>query len=255
MAVTLALAYGDRGDIGQAVRICRRAISKAETLDSAMARAAAYWNASIFESERGSVSNAVAMAERALTLLSEGQDARNLARLRSQIGNLQLELDPPAVADARQHLEKAAEELPWSGASPVEIAQNRLLQARAHLLGGDLDVADSMCQEAMEVATSDTPGFAASARAVLGQIHAARGDTEGAKTLFRQAVYFLTGAGADRDAAQLWFELADLLEGVGDLDAAREAYRSAAASTGLRSRPKTQGSTTDVRSTSHAGAF
>ena len=36
---------------------------------------------------------------------------------------------------------------------------------------------------------------------------------------------------------QLWFELAGLLEGVGDFDTARVAYRSAAASTGLRSRP------------------
>jgi hypothetical protein len=51
-------------------------------------------------------------------------------------------------------------------------------------------------------------------------------------------VYFLTGAGSDRDAAQLWFELADLLEDIGDLDAARDAYRSAAASTGLRSRSR-----------------
>ena len=46
----------------------------------------------------------------------------------------------------------------------------------------------------------------------------------------------LTGVGSDRNAAQLWFELAGLLEGVGELDAARDAYRSAAASTGLRDR-------------------
>ena len=52
----------------------------------------------------------------------------------------------------------------------------------------------------------------------------------------------LTGAGADRGAAQLWFELADLLEDVGDVEAAREAYRSAAASTGLRSRAKVRAS-------------
>jgi transcriptional regulator with XRE-family HTH domain len=239
MAVTLAMAYGDRGDIGQAVRICRKAIAKAETLDSAMARAAAYWNASIFESERGSVGNAVAMAERALGLLSEGQDARNLARLRTQIGYMQLELDPPAVADAHQHLEKAAEELPWTGASPVEIAQNQLTRARAFLLEGDLDTAETMTRDTFEVATGDAPSFAAAARAVLGQIVAARGDAEGAKTLFRQAVFFLTGAGSDRDAAQLWFELADLLEGVGDLDAARDAYRSAGASSGLRTRTRT----------------
>ncbi len=67
-----------------AVRICRKAIAKAETLDSSGARAAAYWNASVFESEHGSVSNAVAMAERALALMSEGPDARNVARLRTR---------------------------------------------------------------------------------------------------------------------------------------------------------------------------
>jgi hypothetical protein len=47
----------------------------------------------------------------------------------------------------------------------------------------------------------------------------------------------LTSIGSDRGAAQLWFELADLLEEVGDFDAARDAYKSAAVSTGLRSRP------------------
>jgi hypothetical protein len=50
-------------------------------------------------------------------------------------------------------------------------------------------------------------------------------------------VLILTSVGADRGAAQLWFELATLLEDVGDFDASREAYRSAAASTGLRVRP------------------
>jgi tetratricopeptide (TPR) repeat protein len=238
MAVTLAGAYFCRGDIGMAVRICRKAIAKAETLDSSTARASAYWNASIFESERGSVGNAVMMAERALSLLAEGQDSRNLARLRTQIGMMQLELDPPAVADAHHYLEKAAEELPWSGASPVEIAQNELTRARAFLLEGRLDMAETICRSTFEVANGDAPSFAASARAVLGQILAANGDTEAAKSMYRQAVFFLTGAGSDRDAAQLWFELADLLEDAGDLDASRAAYRSAAATTGLRSRAK-----------------
>jgi hypothetical protein len=57
-------------------------------------------------------------------------------------------------------------------------------------------------------------------------------------------VFLLTGVGADHDAAQLWFELADLLEDVGDVDAARDAYRSAAASSGLRSRAKLRVSVT-----------
>jgi len=215
-------------------------VAKAETLDSTAARAAAYWNASVFESERGSIGNAVVMAERALALMAEGQDARNLARMRSMVGSMQLELDPPAIAEAHGHLDKAAEELPWCSASPVEIADNELARARAFLLEGEMERAEEICLGTFEVANSEAPQLAANARSIIGQIQASRGDTEGAKRSFRQAVFFLTGAGADRDAAQLWFELADLLEDVGDLDAARDAYRSAAASTGLRSRSRSR---------------
>ena len=49
MAVTMAAAYFERGDTGQAVRVCRKAMTKAESLDSPVARASAYWNASVFE--------------------------------------------------------------------------------------------------------------------------------------------------------------------------------------------------------------
>jgi tetratricopeptide (TPR) repeat protein len=238
MAVTLASAYFMRGDTGQAVRICRKSIDKAEGIASAAARAAAYWNASLFESERGSVSNAIAMAERALALLAEGQDARNLARMRTQLGVMQLQLDPPDVASAHEQLEKAAEELPWCSASPLEIAGNDLARARAYLLDGDFDRAEELCRQTFEVANSEAPLTAADARSVLGQILAARGDMEAAMSAYRQAVFFLTSVGADQDAAQHWFELADLLEEAGDLDAARAAYRSAGASTGLRSRSR-----------------
>ena len=40
LAVTLAAAHFERGDTGQAVRVCRRAVEKAERLDSPAARAA-----------------------------------------------------------------------------------------------------------------------------------------------------------------------------------------------------------------------
>jgi tetratricopeptide (TPR) repeat protein len=170
--------------------------------------------------------------------MAEGQDSRNLARLRTQVGIMQLELDPPDLESAHQQLDQAAEELPWCSASPVEIAVNELARARAFLLQGDLDRAEEICRQTFDVANSDAPDTAAQARAVLGQIQVARGDVETAKATYRQAVFFLTAAGGDLDAAQLWFDLADLLEDVGDLDAAREAYRSAAASTGLRSRAK-----------------
>lgn len=238
LAVTVAAAYYYRGDTGHAVRICRKAIAKAETLASPTARAAAYWNASLFEAEQGAVADAVPLAERALSLLAEGQDGRNLALLRTQLGMMQLQLDPPEVGAAQENLEKAAEELTWSSASTIEIARNSVSRARAHYLDGNLTRAEDMCTEILVTTVDDAPLLAADAQSLAGQVAAARGDAEGAKSAYRRAVFLLTGVGADRDAAQLWFELADLLEDVGDVEAAREAYRSAAASSGLRSRSK-----------------
>ncbi len=233
----MAAAYYYRGDTGHAVRICRKAIAKAETLASPTARAAAYWNASLFESEQGSVADAVPLAERALSLLAEGQDGRNLALLRTQLGMMQLQLDPPEVGRcAGRNLEKAAEELTWSSASTIEIARNAVSRARAHYLDGNLTRAEDMCLEILVTTVDEAPLLAADAQSLAGQVASARGDAEGAKSAYRRAVFLLTGVGADRDAAQLWFELADLLEDVGDVDAARDAYRSAAASSGLRSR-------------------
>jgi transcriptional regulator with XRE-family HTH domain len=238
LAVTVALAYFNRGDAGHAIRMCRKAIVKAEALDSPIARASAYWNASVFESERGAVSTAVPLAERALALLAEGQDARNLARLRTSLGRMQLELDPPDVSEAKRHLEKAAEELAWSSASPIEIARNNISIARAHYLECDLLSARDICNEIIAAAKDVAPLLAADAEALLGQVVAATGDADGAKAAYRRAVFLRTGAGADPHAAQLWFELADLLEEIGDVEAARDAYRSAAAASGLRARPK-----------------
>jgi len=237
MAVTLAAAYFERGDVGQAVRVCRKAVAKAENLDSSTARASAYWNASMMEQAQGSVSNAIPLAQRALALLSEGQDSRNVARLRTQLGIMQLRMDPPQVEEAQEHLRQAAQELEWCSAGPVEVARNDLAIARAHYLQGDVDTAQELSAQVHEAMHTSAPIVAADAKALEGQAYAANGRVDEAAAAYREAVLVLTGIGSDRGAAQLWFELAGLLEEVGQFDAAREAYRSAAASAGLRSRP------------------
>lgn len=236
LSVTVAAGYYERGDTGQAVRTCRKAIDKAELLDSPKARASAYWNASMMESRKGSIIHAVPLAERALALLSEGQDGRNLARLRSVLADMQLQLDPPAVEDARLNLERAEVELRHSSASAIDLARNKLFRAQATLLAGDHESARSMSREVYDEVVERVPDLAAHACTIVGQSVAASGDVAGAAHEYRQAVMLLTGIGADRGAAQLWFELAGLSESVGDLDTARVAYRSAAASTGLRAR-------------------
>ena len=236
LAVTIAAAYFERGDSGHAVRICRAAIAKAEALGSATARASAYWNASAMQARRGDILNAAPLAERALALLGEGQDTRNLARLRTELGRLQLALDPPDVEHARQNLEKAAEELDWSSAAPVDKAWTQLGLARARFLAGDLRGSRELTSEAHELSNGHAPLVGAEAKALEGQTYAAEGDMTKAAQTYQDAVHLLSAIGSDRGVAQLWFDLPDLLDEVGQADAARDAYRRAAASTGLRAR-------------------
>lgn len=236
LTVTVAAAYFERGDAGHAVRICRAAIAKADRLGSTTARASAYWNASAMQARRGEISEAVPLAERALALLSEGQDARNLSRLRTELGRLQLTLDPPAVDEARENLERAAEEMSWSSATPVDRAWVELGLARAAYLSGELTQAREHTAAVRSVAAGQAPLAEAEAVSLEGQTYAAEGDTGTAVQCYHHAVRLLTAVGADHGAAQLWFDLADQLDALGMTAAARDAYRRAAASTGLQSR-------------------
>jgi tetratricopeptide (TPR) repeat protein len=238
MAVTLAGAYFVRGDLGQAIRVCRRAIAKAETLDSPVARASAYWNASAFEAKQGAVRDAIPLAERALALLAEGQDVRNLGRLRTHLGMMQLRMDPPQIHEAQHILQLAAEEFQWCSASPVDVGRNELAQARAHYLAGDVEAAQVMSARVHDNVQSLSPLTAADAKSLEGQVQASRGDIDGACQSYREAVMMLTSLGNDREAAEMWFELAGLFEDVNEFDAARDAYRSAAAASGVQSRPR-----------------
>ena len=75
-------------------------------------------------------------------------------------------------------------------------------------------------------------------------MHAARGDVARRRSAYREAVLILTSVGSDRAAAEMWFELAGLLEDVDEFDAARDAYRSAAAASGIQVTPADQGRAT-----------
>ena len=78
--------------------------------------------------------------------------------------------------------------------------------------------------------------MAVDALVLLGQIDWADGDYDEAREWYRRAITVLTGVGADHGAAQLWFELAAAADEAGLVEEARDAYRRAAVSSGMRSR-------------------
>jgi tetratricopeptide (TPR) repeat protein len=236
LTLTIAAAYFERGDVGHAVRLCKQTIARAEEMDSATARGSAYWNASVMASRQGSVREAIAMARKAIALFEQDSDARNLARLRTELANMQLRQDPPEAAEAKRNLERAAIELDWSSASPMDKADNQLALARATLLLGDPEAAAGLAESSFGIARDHAPLSAAEALVLQGQILASQDRTEEASATYREAILLLSGVGADRRAAELWFELGGLLQDVGEAAAALDAYRRAAASTGLTPR-------------------
>jgi tetratricopeptide (TPR) repeat protein len=236
LTLTVAAAYFERGDTGHAVRLCKSTIQRAEELDSATVRGSAYWNASVMSSRQGAVPEALALARKAIALFEQDSDARNLARLRTELANMQLRMDPPEAAEAMHNLERAALELDWSSASPMDKADNQLAMARANLLLGNPTTAAEQSASTYAIAREQSPLSAAEALVLQGQISASQDRTSEATATYKEAILLLSGVGADRRAAELWFELGGLLQDVGEAAAALDAYRRAAASTGLTPR-------------------
>jgi len=234
LTVTLAAAYFERGDTAHAHHLCQTAVEESEASSSPSARAAAYWNASAIASERGQLSASVALAERALALLGETMDDRSLSRLRGELGLLLLRAEPPDVDRAERVLERARAGLAANGGSDLDVARCDSGIALVRLHRGELDDATELARQARAGAGDRAPMVAASSSIVLGRVAWARGDAEGARGHYRDAVATLTSHAADRSAASVWYELGDLLDQAGDLTASRDAYRSAAASLGLR---------------------
>lgn len=236
LVATVAAAYFGRGDVTYAARLCRRALEHADETNSPSARAAIYWNASIMQSERGDAAGALPLAERALTLLVESDHLANVTRLRAQLAVIQLQLDPPELDEATAGLERAAAELEALGGSVVDRARTVFHLAKAKFLGRDLMAARQLADQARAASAGIAPTIAADAWALLGQVEMDEGSLLGAKECYQQAALTLAAAGEamDRHTAQLWLDLASLLESVGLSAEALDAYRRSAASTGMR---------------------
>ena len=236
LSVTLAAALFVAGRAEEAAELCDRAIAESERLSSPVARASAYWNASVIRAESGDVAEALPLAKRALHLLENTERVRDIGRLRTQLSAIMLRADPPRLADAQEQLRMADTELDWSEANPADKARNDLVNTLALLLDGELDDAEERAKVVLEECREELPMIGVDAVNVLGQIAWARGEREAAQGWYRMAIAMLTGYGADREAAQIWFEIGTLAEQAGLVAESADAFRRAAASAGLTAR-------------------
>lgn len=229
---TLAGCYQERGDLVRARLLVDEALERAEELGSRRALGAVYWNASLLAEESGRLGEALRLAERALGLYAEGEDARSLARLRTAYAWLLLRQNPPLASKAEQLLTTAREALTDVG-SDVDVAYCNTELARARLALGDPQGASELAERSLQALGPERRLEAGRARLVLGQARLALGDQDGARVIYLRASEELASIGASRQAAAAWRELAEVLVQIGRDAEALDAYREAADASGV----------------------
>jgi tetratricopeptide (TPR) repeat protein len=227
LGATILAAYYTRGDLAYANQFAEALIERAEVIGTPRALMAAYWNAAFVAESRGEFEVALKLSERAIALLGEENDPRNLSRLRTAYALFLVTAHPEDAEQAREVLLRAERELDASSASTVDMAWCLTIQARTELALGRPVEAAALARRATEL-LQETAGLAmARAYAVLGEACERLGRREEAVTALSQAVDYLEKMEAHRPAARTWFDLAELLGAAGQPDGQKAAFQRA----------------------------
>lgn len=229
----LVWSYVERGDLLYASQKVADLIRVAEESGSARGRGSVYWNAAVVEEERGDFELAQRYTERALALLAEGENDRDVPRLRANYAWLLLRSDPPEPARALAELDKAEVPLVLLG-SEGDRARVRVERARAYLLLGDPVISTEHAQAALEI-LGDKPRLeTATALVALGDALASRREIEPAAAVYEKAAAMLGMMSSTRRSAQVWRDLGDRYLFRGQSEKAALAFEQALREVGVR---------------------
>jgi len=220
----LVSVYMERGDIVRAERAARRALAVASQGASMELRAKTYWYASRVLSEARRWEEALEFATRARILMEELDDHRGVARLHNAYAFICIESEPPRVAEAREHLDKAQALLVELGA-PGDLAYVLEERGRLALLEEHPEDALAFAEEALSGAQPDQLEWAR-CLSMKGRALAAIGRSEEAQQILREAAGSFRDRGARQQEASCWRELGELQLAAGDVQGAAESLRS-----------------------------
>ncbi len=212
-------------------------IEVADSAGSARARGSVYWNAAAVAHERGRVSEALRLTDRATALLGDEEASRDLPRLRVNFAWIALELPEPRPIEALEQLD-LAEADPALAGSTLDLGVAKTLRGRAHLQLGNIDDAAENAANALQLLGPSAHVERVSALLLLGDVGTAQLDLDLAKEAYGEAQDVLTRMMPTRRVARLWRELADSLRSFGDHHSAIAAYDQALRLVGIGPRPE-----------------
>lgn len=229
-------AHYDRGDLRRASKLAREAIAEIDGIGSRTARAKIYWNASLAAEATGDTAGALIIAERAVALMSGGDEARSLGRLRTALGWLLLRVVPPDLERAHIQLEAARYALRDVG-SQIDLAYVETELGRCELLRGYPSRALEHTQAATALLGDSPRTESAHAQLLEGRVLFALDRHQDAIAAYRSAAALMEILGTSRQGATAWRELGDAYEDLGMSSEAAKAYQVALASIGIRAAP------------------
>jgi tetratricopeptide (TPR) repeat protein len=229
-------SYYERGDVERAKALAEQTIAEIGVDGSRTARGAVYWNASLAAEAAGDLPAALLLAERAIALYSEQDDARSLGRLRTAYGWLLLRSDPTNPDEALDHLNAAREQLIEVG-TEIDLAYCETEIGRAELLRGDPQSALDYARSAAERLGTAPRLEHAHTRLVEGRALLRLNRRKAAIAAYRQAALVMTGRPVSRQDAAVWRELADAFTELGLYKDATIAYQQALLDAGIPAAP------------------
>ena len=234
LGATYVWALIESGDLLFAARRVQDFVAVAERLGSSRARGSIYWNAALVAHERGRVSDALRLTERALALLGEQEESRDVPRLRLNYAWLLLNHKTPHATEALRQLDRAELEL---AGSKLDLGTAATYRGRALLLRGDLEGAELQAANALTLLGSSAHVERVSALLLLGDICALQGNLDITEESYTEARDVLTDMKPSRRVARLWRELGDAYRDLGRFDLATSAYDRAFNLLGITPRP------------------
>lgn len=228
----MASAYHERGDVVRAAKLVEGLVAESERVGSREARGFAYWNAALIARGEGRQVDAVKLAEKAVALVSEGDDKRRLARLTAAQAGILLSLDEPQVDKAIRLLLRSYTQMEECG-STVDLASIATELGQAEILVGQPQEAERWARRSLEL-LGDKPRLeTAHSWMILAEAQCLQGQSEQACRTARLSASMLESMGASRQAAQIWRDIGDLMSRGGEHAEACVAYDRALESMGL----------------------
>jgi tetratricopeptide (TPR) repeat protein len=235
LAATVVGGYYLRDDLTKAAAVAEQALAELDR-GSPRARGSILWNASLVAQADGRIEDALPLAEQALALFADGDDARAIARLRVAYGWLLLRDSPPRPEQARSVLSQALESLHDVGSAADLSSCERELAVAALQLGEAEEALDHV--ERATRALGDEPTLAhADTQLIRGRVLLALRRRAQAVKEYRRAGATLGSLDLSRQAASAWRELADAFTGLGLFEDAALAYQQALSEAGVPAAP------------------